>query len=105
MNPKDLPDHCADEDAVDPALARFLDLPMRLTVELGRRPYRFGDALALREGAIVPLDRSAGENVELLLNGSRIGAGEIVVIEDSIGLRVTEMRGVGLPPGEPGGER
>ena len=79
-----------DDEAVDPVLARFLDLPMRLTVELGRRPYRFGDTLALREGSIVPLERSAGE---------------IVVIEDSIGMRVTEMRGAGLPLGEPGGER
>ncbi len=71
----------------------FLDLPMTIRAQLGRRQYRCAEVIALRVGSVVSLERSAGENVSLLLNGSRIGAGEIVVIEDSMGLRITEISG------------
>jgi flagellar motor switch protein FliN/FliY len=47
--------------------------------------------IELRVGTVISLERSAGENVALLLNGGRIGAGEIVVIEDSMGLRITNI--------------
>ena len=75
----------------DPVFAGFLDIPMTLRAELGRRMYRCGDVIALRVGSVISLERSAGENVALLLNGNRVGAGEIVVIEDSMGLRITDV--------------
>jgi flagellar motor switch protein FliN/FliY len=75
----------------DRAFEGFLDVPMQLRVELGRRRYRCAEVIAFHEGAIIALDRSAGDNVALLLNGNRIGAGEIVVFEDSMGLRITDL--------------
>jgi flagellar motor switch protein FliN/FliY len=77
----------------DPVFDGFLDIPMRLRFELGRRKYRCAQIVELQVGAVLSLDRSAGENVSLLLNGERIGAGEIVVIEDSMGLRITSIGG------------
>jgi flagellar motor switch protein FliN/FliY len=77
---------------VDPALRRFFDLPLSVRIELDRKRITLGDAMALREQMVIPLDRSAGENVDLLLDGMRIGNGEIVVIEDTMGLRLTDLR-------------
>ena len=77
---------------LDPvALERFLDVPMRLGVRLDRRPLRVRSMLALKQGSVIKLTRSAGEKVDLLLDGLAIGAGEIVVIEDIIGLRITDL--------------
>ena len=75
----------------DRVFAGFLDIPMHLRVELGRRSFRCAEVVELRVGTVISLERSAGENVALLLNGDRIGAGEIVVIEDSMGLRITNI--------------
>lgn len=75
----------------DPVFQGFLDIPMTLRAELGRRKYRCADVIALRPGSVISLERSAGENVALLLNGDPVGAGEIVVIEDSMGLRLTDI--------------
>lgn len=75
----------------DPVFAGFLDIPMTLRAELGRRKQRCADVIALRVGSVISLERSAGENVALFLNGNRMGAGEIVVIEDSMGLRITDV--------------
>jgi len=83
----------------DPVFAGFLDLPMTLRAELGRRLYRCGDVIALRVGSGISLERSAGENVTMRLNGNLIGAGEIVVIEDQMGLRITDV-GVREPGSE-----
>ena len=77
----------------DEAFAGFLDVPLTLRAELGRRNMRCAEVVALKVGAVVSLSRSAGDNVALLLNGERIGAGEIVVIEDQMGIRITEIGG------------
>ncbi|MCB1020140.1 MAG: FliM/FliN family flagellar motor switch protein [Acidobacteria bacterium] len=79
-------------DKVDP-FADFLDIPMQVRAELGSCRRRCSEVVALRAGSVITLPRSAGDNVALLLNGLRIGAGEIVVIEDSMGLRITEIVG------------
>ena len=86
--------------SVDRDFEGFLDVPVTLRVELGRRKYRCPEVIGLRAGSVISLGRSAGENVALLLNGLRIGAGEIVVIEDSMGLRITEVG-----PPESGGKK
>lgn len=73
-------------------VGRFLDLPMRVSVELDRKRTRFEEVLNLKEDSVVRMARSAGENVDLLLQGMPIGNGEIVVIDDTVGLRITDLK-------------
>lgn len=75
------------------AFARFLDVPIRVGVQLGSARLPLRSALALKPSMIIKLDRSAGEKVDLLLDGRLIGAGEIVVIEEMMGLRITDLDG------------
>jgi flagellar motor switch protein FliN/FliY len=66
-------------------------VPVELAVEIGRTRMTIGDALALGPGSIVTLNRMAGEPIDLLVNGRRIARGEVVVIDEEFGLRVTEV--------------
>src|SRR6266516_4257095 len=72
-------------------LGSLHDVPVELTVEVGRTRMTIGETLALGIGSVVTLDRLAGEPVDLLVNGTRIARGEIVVIDDEFGLRITEV--------------
>ncbi len=72
-------------------LRHFTDLPIEVGVQLGRKPIRFQEVLALRVNSVIRMDRSAGENVDLLLENQCVGKGEIVVIEDLMGLRITDL--------------
>ena len=72
-------------------LARLHDVPVELTVEIGRTRMTIGETLALGPGAIVSLNRLAGEPVDLLVNGTPIARGEVVVIDEEFGLRITEV--------------
>ena len=72
-------------------LARLHDVPVELAVEIGRTRMTIGETLALGPGSIVTLDRLAGEPVDLLVNGKPIARGEVVVIDEEFGLRVTEV--------------
>jgi len=64
---------------------------MELSVEIGRTGMTVGETLELRPGSIVTLDRLAGEPVDLLVNGTPIARGEVVVVDEQFGLRVTEI--------------
>jgi flagellar motor switch protein FliN/FliY len=84
---------------VDPAVAgraadllRLRDVPVSLAVEIGRARMTVGETLALRPGSIVTLDRLAEEPLDLLVNGTRIARGEVVVIDEDFGLRITEVQ-------------
>ena len=68
------------------------DVPIELEVELDRKIMRFGDVLKLEVGGVLRMTRSAGENIDILINGSLIGYGEIVIIEDAMGIRVTDFK-------------
>jgi flagellar motor switch protein FliN len=68
-----------------------LDVTLNLTVELGRSELSIKEILELTRGSVVELDRIAGEPVDLLANGKLIAKGEVVVIEDSFGLRITSI--------------
>ena len=82
--------------ADDADLARLHDVPVELTVEIGRTRMTIGETLGLGPGAIVSLNRLAGEPVDLLVNGTPIARGEVVVIDEEFGLRITEVgSGVG----------
>lgn len=74
-------------------LGRLSDVPVELAVEIGRTRMTVGETLGLRPGSIVVLDRVAGEPVDLLVNGTPIARGEVVVIDEEFGLRITEIVG------------
>lgn len=68
-----------------------MDVTLNLTVELGRTEISIKDVLELTRGSVIELDRVAGEPVDLLANGKLIAKGEVVVIEDNFGLRITSI--------------
>ncbi len=72
-------------------LSRLSDIPMELSVEIGRTRMTVGEALDLHPGAVVALKRQAGEPADLLVNGTPIARGEVVVVEERYGLRVSEI--------------
>ncbi len=72
-------------------LARFYDVPIELSVELDRRTMKVREILGLRTGSLIKMNRSSGDNMSLLLAGVVVGYGEIVVIEDTIGIRITDF--------------
>jgi flagellar motor switch protein FliN/FliY len=75
------------------SLDRLSAVPVELSCEIGRTHMTIGEALALAPGSIVGLNRLAGEPVDLLVNGKPIARGEVVVIDEEFGLRITEIVG------------
>lgn len=69
----------------------LLDVPLQVTAELGRTSLSVRDVLGMGAGSVVELDRLAGEPVDLLVNNLLIARGEVVVIDESFGVRVTEI--------------
>jgi flagellar motor switch protein FliN/FliY len=82
-------------------LERLYDVPVELAVEIGRTQMTIRETLALGPGSIVTLDRLAGEPVDLLVNGKPIARGEVVVLDEEFGLRVTEVLVADGVPGVP----
>jgi flagellar motor switch protein FliN/FliY len=72
-------------------LRRLHDVPVELAVEIGRTRMTIRQTLELRPGSVVSLNRLAGEPVDLLINGRPIARGEVVVIDEEFGLRVTDV--------------
>jgi flagellar motor switch protein FliN len=85
--------------AYDGDLARLHNVPVELAVEIGRTRMTIGDTLGLGPGSIITLNRMAGEPVDLLVNGRPIARGEVVVIDEEFGLRVTEVLGTAITTG------
>lgn len=67
------------------------DVQLEVAVELGRVKLRVRDLLRLVEGSVLELDRAAGAPVDVLVNGSLVARGEVVVVDDELGVRVTEL--------------
>jgi flagellar motor switch protein FliN len=88
--------------ASDADLARLHGVPVELAVEIGRTRMTIGETLGLGPGSIITLNRMAGEPVDLLVNGRPIARGEVVVIDEEFGLRVTEVVGSAVPGGSAG---
>jgi flagellar motor switch protein FliN len=82
-------------------LRRLREVPVEVSVEMGRAKMTVGETLELRPGSIVPLDRMAGEPVDLLINGTPIARGEVVVIDEQFGLRITDVVGHSRSAEEP----
>lgn len=72
-------------------LDMLLDVPLSVTVELGRTKQTVEDILELSQGAIIELDKLAGEPVDVLVNNKLIAKGEVVVIDENFGVRVTDI--------------
>ncbi|MCR8845458.1 flagellar motor switch phosphatase FliY [Paenibacillus sp. SC116] len=75
----------------DSNLNLLLDIPLRVTVELGRTHKQIKDILELSQGSIIELDKLAGEPVDILVNNKLIAKGEVVVIDENFGVRVTDI--------------
>jgi len=75
----------------DPDLQRLSDIPMELSVEIGRSRTTVGETLQLRVGSVVELEHEAGAPADLLVNGTPIARGEVVVVDERYGLRITEI--------------
>ena len=83
-----------DEDSAQPLpqnMELIKDVPLQVTVRLGKSKMKIKDILELGEGSIVELDKLAGEPVDLLVNGKLVAKGEVVVIDESFGFRVKDI--------------
>ncbi|MCW4151241.1 MULTISPECIES: flagellar motor switch protein FliN [Halomonadaceae] len=72
-------------------LEMIMDIPVKLTVELGRTKLTIKQLLELAQGSVIELDGLAGEPMDILINGYLVAQGEVVVIEDKYGIRITEI--------------
>lgn len=77
----------ADESSLD----IIMDIPLEVSVELGRVKMQVRDVVELGAGSIVEIDKAAGEPVDVLVNGRLVARGEVVVIDDNFGVRITEI--------------
>lgn len=96
--PDDLPDFTGmpAEDVggsgdLSPDLEMILDIPVRLSMEVGNTQISIRELLQLGQGSVIELDRLAGEPLDVLVNGTLIAHGEVVVVNDKFGLRMTDV--------------
>ncbi len=75
----------------DSSLEIIMDIPLEVSVELGRVKMQVKEVVELGAGSIVEIDKAAGEPVDVLVNGRMVARGEVVVIDDNFGVRITEI--------------
>lgn len=69
----------------------LMDVELEVAVELGRKPVLISDVLKLGKGSILELEKSAGENLDIMVNGRKLAEGEVVVIDEHFGIRITQL--------------
>lgn len=69
----------------------IMDVPVTVSIEMGRAQVNIRQLLSLKQGSVVELDRYAGEPVDVLVNGTLIAHGEVVVVNEKFGIRLTEV--------------
>lgn len=69
----------------------LMDVSLRVTVELGRTRMQLSQILELQHGSVVELDRLAGDPVDVIVNDCMVARGEVVIVDDKFGVRITEM--------------
>ncbi|MCT4642819.1 MAG: flagellar motor switch protein FliN [Bacteriovoracaceae bacterium] len=69
----------------------ILDIPLKVSVELGRSQVVIKDLLQLGQGSVIELDKLAGEPLEVLVNGKLVARGEVVVVNEKFGIRLTDI--------------
>jgi flagellar motor switch protein FliN/FliY len=79
-------------DKVSEELRYFGDVPVKISVHLGTRIMKVRDILQLQPSSLIELPKSAGENVDVLMNGRLIAFGEVMELEGSTGIRLTDFR-------------
>ncbi len=89
MGPLDAMEQLGKEQAQN--LELIMEVPLQVTVEIGRARRKVQDILEFAKGSLVVLDKLAGDQVDLFVNGKIIARGEVVVIEDNFGVRITEI--------------
>jgi flagellar motor switch protein FliN len=72
-------------------IADLADVPVEVQVELGHRIMTIAQILELGPESVIRMQRSAGDNIDILVGGALIGYGEIVIIEDAVGVRITDF--------------
>ncbi len=89
-----------DGTGAGPNLDVIMDVPVTLSLEVGRASMSVGQLLGLSQGAVVELDRGAGEPLDVIVNGALVAHGEIVIVNDKFGIRLTDV----LAPAEHGSD-
>lgn len=79
------------QEADNDKMELILDIPVSVTVEIGRTKMTIRNLLQLNQGGIVALDRLAGEALDVLVNGTLVAHGEVVVVNDKFGVRLTDI--------------
>ena len=72
-------------------IAHVADVPIDVEVELDRKVMSIAQILALEQNSVIRMRRSAGDNIDIVVGGTLIGYGEIVIIEDMVGVRITDF--------------
>ena len=75
----------------DGNLKLILDIPVEVRVEVGNSRLTISELLSLAPGSIIELDRTAGSPADLIVNGTKVGQGDVVVVDESYGLRLTKL--------------
>lgn len=78
-------------DLSNPDLDVILDIPVTISMEVGSTPITIRNLLQLSQGSVIELDRLAGEPLDVLVNGTLIAHGEVVVVNDKFGIRMTDV--------------
>lgn len=78
-------------EADDGKMELILDIPVSVTVEIGRTKMTIRNLLQLNQGGVIALDRLAGDPLDVLINGTLVAHGEVVVVNDKFGVRLTDI--------------
>lgn len=78
-------------NGASPDLDVILDIPVRISMEVGSTAITIRNLLQLNQGSVIELDRLAGEPLDVLVNGTLIAHGEVVVVNDKFGIRMTDV--------------
>ena len=73
-------------------LGHLSDIPMQLEAELDRRVMTMREILELENGSVIKMMRSAGENIAIVIGGATVGSGEIVIVDEVVGVRISDFR-------------
>ncbi len=83
--------HLLEMSSTEPNINMILDIPLKLTAELGRTKIVVSDLLNLGQGSVIELNKLAGEPMEIFVNDKLIAKGEAVVVNDKFGVRLTDV--------------
>lgn len=83
--------HAQSSDGARHDIDLILDIPVQLTVELGRTRVPIKQVLSMAQGSVIELDGLAGEPMDLMVNGCLIAQGEVVVVNEKFGIRITDI--------------